>query len=32
MSKMQQNVTADPRSQGLIKATYTTAGVEPTFV
>jgi CubicO group peptidase (beta-lactamase class C family) len=32
MSKMQQNLSADPRSQGLIAATYAAAGIEPAFV
>jgi hypothetical protein len=32
MSKMQQSLTGDARSSGLIKATYAAAGVEPAFV
>lgn len=32
MSKMQQNLSADPRTQGLISATYAAAGVQPTYV
>jgi CubicO group peptidase (beta-lactamase class C family) len=31
MSKMQQNLSGDPRSQGLIRATYAALGVEPAF-
>jgi CubicO group peptidase (beta-lactamase class C family) len=31
MSKMQQNLSGDPRSQRLIRATYDAIGVEPVF-
>jgi len=32
MNKMNQNLSADPRTSGLIRATYEAVGVEPTLV
>ncbi|MEY2453563.1 MAG: hypothetical protein QOD92_3137 [Acidimicrobiaceae bacterium] len=32
MNKMLMNLSGDPRTRGLIKASYLAAGVEPTFV
>lgn len=32
MSKMSMNLSGDPRSQALVRATYDAIGVEPTFV
>jgi hypothetical protein len=31
MSKMSMNLSGDPRSQSLIRATYEAIGVEPAF-
>ncbi len=32
MNKMQQNLSGDPRTRGLVRAVYAALGVEPTFV
>ena len=32
MNKMQQNLSGDPRTRGLVRAVYAALGIEPTFV